>query len=62
MNQFILTLQQITKTDTFDVNRYDVIEGKSLVELMSKLLIIIASIQRSIEFENEIKRDDDIPF
>jgi putative NADH-flavin reductase len=62
--QFILTLNYKSDASDWDVISHDVIEAKSLTELLTKFNIVIASLHRKLI--DEVKTDhidyDDIPF
>lgn len=62
LKQFELT---IVRRDEKDIKTYDKIEGDSLVEVLSKFLLVIVKIQNDIHEEliKELEsRSDDIPF
>lgn len=52
----------------FDVNSIDKIEGETLIEVLAKMLMVVAKIQKSIDKEkelslvNDVTNNDDIPF
>lgn len=62
-----ITIQRIeTKANekrSFDVNEINKVQGESLVEVLAKMLMVVAIMQRKIDKENEqLDIDHDIPF
>jgi len=64
MNNFTISISYNYNTNPgIDVIGHDIVKGQSLIEVLSKFLIVIASIQKGIEEKKtEIMIDDDIPF
>lgn len=64
--QFILTLNYKNENTDWDVVSHEVIEAKSLTELVTKFNLIIVSLHRvlleEVRIEYGIKDDDEIPF
>lgn len=62
MKQFELNLiRHNTQPGQFKILSMDKIEGDDLVEVLSKLLLVVAKIQQEITKE-QVSLDDDIPF
>lgn len=66
MNNFTISISYNYNIDSgVDVIGHDLVKGNSLVEVLSKFLIVIASIQKGIEEKRTqliINKNDDIPF
>ena len=59
---FKLTISyKLINDNEFSIDGYDEIYGGSLIELLSKFLIVIASIKMKIMKDNNLI-EDDIPF
>lgn len=65
MNNFTISISYNYNIEPgCDVIGHDMVKGESLIEALSKFLIVIASIQKNIG-ESEVNlsdKDDDIPF
>ena len=64
MRQFILSVDYKSDEGNFTTNAHDTIIASSLIELMSKFNIVIASLHNKIveELKSKGVADDDIPF